>query len=101
MSHTGNMADIDDWRMFGSCVDVDPNVFYPSSGDPDFMKKLTKAKSICSNCEVKVECLVQALENDEYGVWGGLSERQRSLLRGRLGEKFDLVTVKKALVNYG
>ena len=42
------------------------------------------AKKVCTECEVKVECLEYALANDErFGIWGGLSERERRKLRRR------------------
>ena len=43
-----------------------------------------EAKKICTGCEVKAECLEYALANDErFGIWGGLSERERRRLRRR------------------
>ena len=42
------------------------------------------AKRICAQCTVKSECLEYALKNDErFGIWGGLSERERRRLRKR------------------
>ncbi len=39
---------------------------------------------MCTSCEVRVECLDYALANDErFGIWGGLSERERRRLRRR------------------
>lgn len=32
---------------------------------------------ICSNCPVKMECLLYAIVHDEYGVWGGTSLGER------------------------
>jgi WhiB family redox-sensing transcriptional regulator len=41
-----------------------------------------EAKRICSGCEVRAECLEYALAHDErFGIWGGLSERERRRLR--------------------
>lgn len=42
-----------------------------------------RAKKICNECEVRVECLVYAQDNNEtIGVWGGLSAKERGV--GRL-----------------
>ena len=43
------------------------------------------AKVICQGCPVVAECLADALDNrTEYGVWGGMTERERrALLRRR------------------
>lgn len=44
-----------------------------------------KAKVVCGACPVRAECLAEALDNEiEWGVWGGLTERERrALLRKR------------------
>ena len=44
-----------------------------------------KAKAVCGVCPVRAECLAEALDNQiEWGVWGGLTERERrALLRQR------------------
>ncbi|MGL4745898.1 MAG: WhiB family transcriptional regulator, partial [Dermatophilaceae bacterium] len=43
------------------------------------------AKLICRGCPVVAECLADALDNrTEFGVWGGMTERERrALLRRR------------------
>ena len=44
-----------------------------------------KAKQVCAGCPVRTECLAEALDNQiEWGVWGGMTERERrALLRRR------------------
>ncbi len=59
------------------------------TGSPDelFAKGAAQqsAKVICQGCPVVAECLADALDNrTEYGVWGGMTERERrALLRRR------------------
>ncbi|TWP34331.1 WhiB family transcriptional regulator [Leekyejoonella antrihumi] len=59
------------------------------TGSPDelFAKGAAQqtAKVICQRCPVVAECLADALDNKtEYGVWGGMTERERrALLRRR------------------
>ena len=37
---------------------------------------------MCVSCDVRSECLDFALGNDErFGIWGGLSERERRRLK--------------------
>jgi WhiB family transcriptional regulator, redox-sensing transcriptional regulator len=44
-----------------------------------------RAKLVCMGCPVRAECLADALDNRvEFGVWGGMTERERrALLRRR------------------
>ena len=43
-----------------------------------------KAAAICRHCPVILECAVDALDNRvEFGVWGGMTERQRRALLKR------------------
>ena len=43
-----------------------------------------EAKKVCLTCEVRNDCLESALSNDErFGIWGGLSERERRKLKKR------------------
>lgn len=61
------------------CAQTDPDLFFPDDGG-----STRAAKSICAVCPVQAECLQWALAtNQRYGVWGGLSERQRRTLRTR------------------
>lgn len=43
-----------------------------------------EAKRICRRCPVKYECLADALDNRiEWGVWGGMTERERRAMLRR------------------
>lgn len=59
------------------------------TGDPErlFVRGAAQreAKSICRGCPVQLECLADALDHHvEFGVWGGLTERERrAVLRDR------------------
>jgi WhiB family transcriptional regulator, redox-sensing transcriptional regulator len=70
-------ADEQDWQERALCAQTDPEAFFPEKGG-----STREAKRICSGCEVRAECLEYALANDErFGIWGGLSERERRRLR--------------------
>ncbi|MYT24598.1 WhiB family transcriptional regulator [Streptomyces sp. SID7760] len=61
------------WMADGICAQTDPDLFYPDPGG-----QALPAKTICTSCPVRPECLEHAIANGEkYGVWGGTSERQR------------------------
>ena len=65
------------WQADALCAQTDPEAFFPEKGG-----STREAKRICEGCEVRSECLDFALENDErFGIWGGLSERERRKLR--------------------
>lgn len=68
-----------DWQERALCSQTDPEAFFPEKGG-----STREAKKICTGCEVRAECLEYALAHDErFGIWGGLSERERRKLRKR------------------
>lgn len=75
----------DDWRAQALCAQTDPEAFFPELGG-----STRQAKRTCTGCEVRAECLAWALGNDErFGVWGGLSERERRKLKPGGAEETD------------
>ncbi len=67
------------WAERGACRNVDPDsLFVPGAAQH-------RAKRVCAACPVRVDCLAEALDNRlEFGIWGGMTERERrSLLRRR------------------
>jgi len=69
------------WQSDSLCAQTDPEAFFPEKGG-----STRDAKRICGSCEVKSQCLEYAFANDErFGIWGGLSERERRKLRKRAG----------------
>jgi WhiB family redox-sensing transcriptional regulator len=72
----------DTWKLMAACRGVDSNVFYPETDDA-----AGPAKAVCGRCPVRLVCLQSAIRNRErYGVWGGLTEGERSRL-GRDGAR--------------
>ena len=65
------------WQMEANCLGVDPDLFFPERG-----ASTKEAKAVCRGCVVREECLEYALANGEkFGIWGGLSERERRRIR--------------------
>lgn len=61
------------WQERALCAQTDPEAFFPEKGG-----STREAKRVCMSCEVRAECLDYALAKDErFGIWGGLSERER------------------------
>ena len=89
--HVGMGADIDmvfpldgeeelRWQDRALCAQTDPEAFFPEKGG-----STREAKRICMSCPVRQECLEYALAHDErFGIWGGLSERERRRLKRRV-----------------
>jgi Transcription factor WhiB len=64
------------WRNLARCQYTDPEIFFPEKGG-----STAPAKKICAGCEVRAKCEDYALKNHElYGIWGGLSDRERRKL---------------------
>jgi WhiB family redox-sensing transcriptional regulator len=65
------------WMAYAVCASTDPEAYFPEKGG-----STREAKKTCLGCDVRRQCLEYALANDErFGVWGGLSERERRKLR--------------------
>jgi len=70
---------ITDWTARAACKGTDPDELFVQGAAQN------RAKLICRGCPVRTECLADALDNRiEFGVWGGMTERERrALLRRR------------------
>lgn len=65
------------WRVDALCAQTDPEVFFPERGDSG-----ARAKRICGECPVRLQCLDNAMASDEhFGIWGGLTEKERRRAR--------------------
>lgn len=73
------MSGTNDWAARGACRAADPDMLFVQGAAQN------RAKAVCMSCPVRTECLADALDNRiEFGVWGGMTERERrSLLRRR------------------
>ncbi|TLQ41952.1 WhiB family transcriptional regulator [Streptomyces marianii] len=67
------------WSEDAACRSADPDELFADSAGQN------RAKAVCTGCPVRTECLADALDNRvEWGVWGGMTERERrALLRRR------------------
>ncbi len=73
------------WRRQAICRDTDPDLFFPVGTTGYALVQIDRAKQVCGECPVKVDCLDYALEtNQDAGIWGGTSEEERRGLRRRL-----------------
>ncbi len=65
------------WQDLANCRGANPDLFFPERG-----ASTRTAKGICRECSVQAECLEFAIVSSEkFGIWGGLSERERRKIR--------------------
>ena len=70
------------WRDHALCRDTDPELFFPVGTTGIALVQIDKARQVCGECDVRSECLDFALEtNQDSGIWGGLCEEERRVIR--------------------
>lgn len=73
----GSATETVSWMDDALCAQTDPEAFFPEKGG-----STREAKQVCLACPVRAECLDHALDHEErFGIWGGLSERERRALQ--------------------
>jgi WhiB family redox-sensing transcriptional regulator len=69
---------VEDWASRAACKAETPDALFVRGAEQN------KAKQVCAGCPVRTECLAEALDNQiEWGVWGGMTERERRALLRR------------------
>jgi WhiB family redox-sensing transcriptional regulator len=72
VARSGNTPERGDWVSEALCLKVDPDELFVRGAAQH------KAAAICRQCPVVYQCAAEALDNKvEFGVWGGMTERQR------------------------
>ena len=72
------MADDKHWTAFGACRNASPDDLFVEGAAQ------RAAREVCAACSVRLECLIDALDNRMvFGVWGGMTERERRALMRR------------------
>ncbi|MER5409010.1 WhiB family transcriptional regulator [Streptomyces sp. NPDC002769] len=80
-----------DWRDNSACGSADADELFADS------PRQKRAKLICMGCPVRTECLAEALdERIEFGVWGGMTERERRVLLRRKPDVASWLSVLEA-----
>lgn len=70
-----SFANRGEWITQAHCRNVDPEELFVRGAAQ------RKAVAICRHCPVVLQCRADALDNNvEFGVWGGMTERQRRAL---------------------
>ncbi len=67
-----------DWRHRARCRGEDPDTLFVQGAQQ------RDVREVCKACPVRTECLAHALDNRiRFGVWGGMTERERRALLKR------------------
>src|SRR4051812_8098688 len=83
---TRSVAAMSDWRHHALCRDEDPELFFPIGTSGPALLQVEQAKAVCQRCSVTSDCLQWALDSgQDAGVWGGMSEDERRLMKRRGG----------------
>ena len=73
-----------EWASRGACRHEDPDLFFPIASTGPAIAQIARAKKVCAQCEVRIDCLAYALETgQDCGIWGGMTEEERRQRRLR------------------
>ncbi len=79
----GPMAERWEWQFQGLCRTVSPDMFFHPEGERGAARRRRdeRAKTVCLQCPVLLQCREHALEvREPYGVWGALAEDEREAI---------------------
>ncbi len=69
-----------------SCATIGGDFWFPDTqADVNAVNDTAMAKSICNRCPHKRECAEWGIHKEYYGIWGGLTLRQRQQIRSQRG----------------
>ncbi|WP_406425684.1 WhiB family transcriptional regulator [Streptomyces sp. NBC_00842] len=78
-----------EWRHEAACRWIDPDLFWPLGEGAAARQQAEQAKAVCAKCPVRAQCLEWAVETrQDFGVWGGMSERERRDLHRRKARSY-------------
>jgi len=61
--------------MRPACLGANPELFFDD-------RYADVAKALCGTCGMQSECLIEGIQEAAFGVWGGLTGRERTRLSG-------------------
>ena len=81
--------ELDHWDKHAKCKGMDTEMWFPPRDKKLYKPIADIAKAICygkdgtgPECPVRKECLLFAISIDEqHGIWGGMSHRERNALQ--------------------
>jgi WhiB family redox-sensing transcriptional regulator len=75
--------DLWEWQEQGACQEADSRLFFHPEAErgPARRKRASAALAFCARCPVMRECREHGLKvREPYGIWGGLTEEDRTLM---------------------
>jgi WhiB family redox-sensing transcriptional regulator len=80
------------WHADAACRGIGPELFYAEND----RLKAKEAKALCATCPVRIECRDWGVEKIEhFGIWGGMTARQRSKRRAFLRRNGGMRTTRR------
>lgn len=68
-----------------NCANMDTDIFFMPDDDKlnrkERSERILRAKRICNGCPVMKRCQNYAINHNEVGVWGGMTEKERNELQ--------------------
>jgi WhiB family redox-sensing transcriptional regulator len=87
-------GEIKEWRYEAKCRGMDTELWYPPRDKTKYKAIATVSKAVCygrdglPECPVRKQCLLYADKIDEqHGIWGGMSHRERNALKRKAKRK--------------
>jgi WhiB family redox-sensing transcriptional regulator len=68
-----------------ACATVDPDLFF---AEPGQTRQTQQAKAVCARCPVLTSCRAFALRTQVHGVWGGMTQDERTKARSGHGRRW-------------
>lgn len=86
----------DEWKDQALCKGSRTSDYFPVRITRENIDTLTEIFELCEKCKVNAECLESAIVNEELGVWGRTTLRQRKqFIKNILDKKISNLTLEK------
>ena len=77
---TNNYGDVS-WE-YAECRNADTELFYAHRDElAERGLNMRNIRAMCGRCVIRRDCLSYAMGNEKYGMWGGLTQEERTYVR--------------------
>lgn len=67
-----------DWTK-ANCIGTDTEAFYPEKGCS--IELIDHARRVCMRCDIVDGCAEHGIHHEAFGIWGGLTTKDRREIR--------------------